>query len=123
MVVNPTFDDWIYENDIPPLPFKTSRQLTYRVEDTDPTGTKNGQQIQHDYQGSADYVKIKPTGRSNRSVLMLMSIVCLMSFVIFVLILLMSVGKIMKGCDCSLNEGKDVIIVCRLSYVYYSERY
>ena len=105
MVVNPTFDDWIYENDIPPLPLKISGQMMYCVENTHPTETEDDRQVQYDYQGSADCGKVKPTGRSNRSVLILMSIVCFMFFVIIVLILLMSVGKIMKNCGCSSSEG------------------
>ena len=105
MVVNPIFDNWIYENDIHPLPLKTSGQITYCVENTDPTGTEDDRQLQHGYQGSADCGKMKPTGRSNRSLLMITSILCVLSFVIIVLILLISVGKIMKNCSCSLSEG------------------
>ena len=93
MVVNPTFDDC------------TSRPMTYCVENTDSTGTKADRQVQQDSQGNADCGKMKPTGRSNRSVLMLMSIVCFLFFVIIVLIVLMSVGKIMKNCGCSSSEG------------------
>ena len=93
MVVNPTFDD------------STLRRMTYCVENTDPTGTEDDRQVQRDYQGNADCGEMKPTGRSNRSVLMLMSIVCFMFLVIIVLIVLMSVGKIMKNCGCSSSEG------------------
>ena len=97
----------IYENayDIDLLPLTTSGQVTHSVENTEPTGTEDDRQVQHDSQGNADCGRMKPTCQSNRSVLILMSIVCFLLFVIIVMIVLMSVGKIMKSCGCSSSEG------------------
>ncbi|XP_058969809.2 collectin-12 isoform X1 [Pocillopora verrucosa] len=101
MFVNPTFDDWIYENSIPPSPSNFSRPLPYRAEVTAPTGTRNSRQAQYESKAQG---KRKPPVRSNRSQLTLLTLVCLVSFVIFVMILMIFVGGVLKGCSCPVNE-------------------
>ena len=109
IVVNPAFQDWVYEDDKSPysLPTPMKRQITYRVEEEiGPTETKDDPWKHHDYQSKVDYGRTTPTGGSSRLVLTLMSIVCLVSIAAFVLILLMLFGKIGEGCGCSANEGQ-----------------
>ena len=102
MFVNPTFDDWIYENSVPPSPSNFSRPLTYRAEVTAPTETRNSRQAQYESKAQG---KRKPPVRSNRSQLTLLTLVCLVSFVIFVMILMIFVEGVLKGCSCPVNEG------------------
>ena len=110
IVVNPAFQDWVYEDDKSPysLPTPMKRQITYRVqEEIGPTETKDDPWKHHDYQNKVEYGRgTQSTGGSSRLVLTLMSIVCSVSIAAFVLILLMLFGKIGEGCDCSANEGQ-----------------
>ena len=110
IVVNPAFQDWVYEDDKSPYsrPTPMKRQITYRVEEEiGPTETKDDPWKHHDYQSKVDYGReTQSTGRSSRLVLTLMSIVCLVSIAAFVLILLMLFGKIGEGCGCSAKEGQ-----------------
>lgn len=107
IVVNPTFQEWVFENDHPTFMTPMKRQITYRVEEEiGPTGTKDVPIQQHDSQGSVGYEKANPTQGSNRAVLILVSLVFLISIAALVLVLLMLYGKIGDGCGCSANEGQ-----------------
>ena len=102
LFVNPTFDDWIYENSLPPSPLSFSRPLQYRAEVPAPAVTNSYRQAQCEREAR---VKRKPPVRSNRSQLTLLTLVCLVTFVIFVMILMIFAGGTLKGCSCPVNEG------------------
>ncbi|KAL9953606.1 hypothetical protein ACROYT_G041049 [Oculina patagonica] len=105
IVVNPTFQNWEYEDDKPTFMTPMKRQITYRVEEEiDPTGTKEDPWKQNDSRGGVDYGAANPAQGSNRTVLTLLSFVCLMSIAALALTILMLFGKI--GCGrCSTNEA------------------
>lgn len=107
IVVNPTFKDWVYEEEKPDYsvtPMK--RQITYHVEEEiGPTGTKNDPRKQKESHRQVHFETAKPAQGSNRAVLTLLTLVCLISIAALVLTILMVFGKIGDGCGCSENKG------------------
>ena len=108
IVVNPTFQDWEYEDGKPTLMTPIKRQITYHVEEEiGPTGTKEDPWEQSNSRGGIDYSRSSPDQGSNRTVLTLLSFICLISIAALALTVLMLFGKI--GCGrCSADEGQSV---------------
>ena len=110
IIVNPTFQDWVFENEKSPRPLQTSmkRQITYRVgEEIGPKATRNDPWKQSDYQSKVDYGGATSNGGCSRPGMVIFTIVlCLVSIAALVLILLMCFGKMGEGCGCSTSGGK-----------------
>ena len=106
-MVNPTFEDWVYEGEKPDssvTPIK--RQITYHVEEEIGTiGTKHDPWKQKESHRQVHFETAKPIQGSNRALLTLLSLVCLMSVAALALTILMAFGKIDGGCGCSTNGG------------------
>ena len=112
IVVNPSFQDWVYLDEKSPHTFQTpmKRQVTYRVEEE--IGRKEFEikdypWKQRDNQSKVDFVEAKSNGRYCRAAI-LMSIIIgsLMSIAALALVLLMLFGKVGAGCGCqSSSEG------------------
>ena len=107
IVINPAFKDWVYEDEKPDFsvtPMK--RQITYHVEEEiGTTGTKHDPWKQNEPRKQVHFEETKSVQGSNRAVLTLLSLVCLISIAALVLTILMVFGKIGDGCGCSANEG------------------
>ena len=109
IVVNPSFEDWVYENEKYPHALQTpmKRQITYRVEEEiGPKETKDDPWKQNDYQST---VREKYRGEGSRSAVMIFTfIMYLVAIAALVLILLMWFGKMGERCGCSTGDGKYV---------------
>ena len=107
IVINRTFEDWLYEDEKPDFSVTPmTRQITYYVEEEiGPTGTKNDPWKQNESHRQVNFETAKPARGSNRAVLTLMTLVCLISIAALVLTILMVFGKIGDGCGCSENKG------------------
>ena len=99
IVVNPSFEDWVYENEKYPHALQTpmKRQITYRVEEEiGPKETKDDPWKQNDYQST---VREKYRGEGSRSAVMIFTfIMYLVAIAALVLILLMWFGKMGERC-------------------------
>ena len=109
IVVNSSFEDWVYENEKYPHALQTpmKRQITYRVEEE--IGLKETEDDpwkQNDYQST---VREKYRGEGSRSAVMIFTfIMYLVAIAALVLILLMWFGKMGERCGCSTGDGKYV---------------
>ena len=108
IMVNPAFEGWVYEDEKPNFSVTPmERQKTYHVEEEiGTTGTKQDPWKQNDTHRRVHFETAKPVQGSNRAVLTLLSLVCLMSIAALVLTVLMVFGKIGDGCECSADEGQ-----------------
>lgn len=106
IVVNPSFEDWVYENEKYPhaLQSPMKRQITYRVEEEiGPRETKDDPWKPNDYQST---VRAKSRGEGSRSAMMIFAfIMCLLAIAALVLILLMWFGKMGERCGCSTGDA------------------
>lgn len=105
IVVNPTFEDWVYEDEEKQsIPTPLKRQITYHVEEeighTKPYDDPWKQQGQPSY----DYGKVVTTTRSNRALSTLVALLLVVSIAALVLNLLMFFGKINYKCGCSEDQ-------------------
>lgn len=107
IVVNPAFKDWVYEGEKPDFSVtQMKRQITYHLEEEiGTTGTKDDPWKQNESCGQVHFETAKPVQGSNRALLTLLSLLCLISISALVLTLLMLFGKIGDVCGCSTNEG------------------
>jgi len=107
IVINPAFKDWVYEGEKPDFSVTpVKRQITYHVEEEiGTTGTKHDPWKQNESHRQVHFETAKPAQGSNRALLTLLSLVCLISIAALVLTILMVFGKIDGGCGCSANEG------------------
>ena len=107
IVVNPAFKDWVYEGeklDFSVTPMK--RQITYHVEEEiGTTGTKHDPWKQNESRRQVHFETAKPAQGSNRVLLTVLSLVCLISIAALVLTILMLFGKIGDVCGCSTIGG------------------
>ena len=104
IVVNPTFQDWEYEDKKPNFMTPVKRQITYHVEEEiGPSGTKDDPWKQNNSYGDIDYRTASPPLASHRTVLTLLSFVCLMSIAALALTIMMLFGIIGNGCGCAAN--------------------
>ena len=108
IVVNPAFKDWVYEGEKPDFSVTLLKgQITYHVEEEiGTTGTKDDPWKQNVSRKQVHFEpKAKPARGSNRALLVLLSLVCLISISALVLTILMLFGKIGDVCGCSADEG------------------
>lgn len=100
IVLNPTFQDWVYEDEKPKVVTPVKRQITYHVEEEiGQRKTSNDPWKQQQLQG-----KTVSSHGSSRSFLALVSLLCLLSIAAIVLNLLMFFGKIEYKCGCTVEE-------------------
>lgn len=118
IVVNPESKDWVYEGEKPDFsvtPMK--RQIPYHVEEEIGTNrTKHDPWKQSESRRQVHFETAKPTQGSNRALLTVLSLVCLISIAALVLTVLTLFGKIGEVCGCSENEGWYI----RLAEIYRS---
>ena len=82
------------------------RQITYHVqEEIGTTGTKRDPWKQKKSHRRVHFETAKPDQGSNRALLTLLILVCLISIAALALTILMVFGKIDGGCKCFANEG------------------
>lgn len=103
IVVNPAFQDWVYEDEKPTVVTPVKRQITYHVEEE--IGNRSSSEDPWEQHGqsqrSYDYGKTVSTHGSSRGLLALVALLCLLSFAAIILNLLMFFGKIDYNCGCS----------------------
>lgn len=105
IVVNPTFQNWEYEDSKPTFMTPVKREITYRVEEEIGLAEfKSDPWKQNDSREGIDNKAPSPAQGSNRAALTLLSVVCLMSIAALALTILILFGKI--GCECSTKEGR-----------------
>ncbi|CAH3166406.1 unnamed protein product, partial [Porites evermanni] len=105
IVVNPTFEDWVYEDDEKQsMSTPMKRQITYHVEEeighTKPYDDPWKQQGQSSY----DYDKVVTTHGSNRALSTLVALLLVVSIAALMLNLLMFFGKIHYKCGCNEDQ-------------------
>ena len=110
IVVNPTFNDWEYE-DGKPIRATSMNPITglvtYHVaERMGAAGTMNDPRKPSDLDAGIDQTKARRDRGQNRALLTLLSFVCLMSISALALSILILFGKIGHGYECSTNGGQ-----------------
>lgn len=102
IVVNPAFQDWIYEDDKPNAVTPVKGQIPYRMqEEIGAKTTRDDPWQQSESRGSYDYGKAVTNHGSSRALLALVSLLCLLSIASVLLTLLMFFGKIGYKCGCT----------------------
>ena len=100
IVLNSTFQDWVYEDEKRKVVTPVKRQITYHVEEEiGQRKTSNDLWKQQQLRG-----KTVSSHGSGRSFLALVSLLCLLSIAAIVLNLLMFFGKIEYKCGCTVEE-------------------
>lgn len=103
IVVNPTFQEWMYEDEKYVTDAPVKRQITYR-EEIGMNPSEDPWKQRHD--GGTKSVK----HGSSRGLLVLVCILCVLSIAAIVLNLLMFFGKLSCKCSCSADQlGKTFV--------------
>ena len=105
IVVNPTFQDCVYEDEKPTMLKPMKRQMTYHVQkEIGHDKSADDPWKQPESQGSHDYGKIAATHGSNRALWSLVAFFCLVSIAALLLTLFMFFGKIGYKCGCTEDQ-------------------
>lgn len=111
IVVNPAFEDWVYEDEKPTAVTPVKRQITYHVEEE--IGQRNDPWEQCHLQDSYGSGKAVSTHSSSHALLSLVALLCVLSIAAIALNLLMFFGKIDYKCGCTDEQlGKYKGLIC-----------
>ena len=103
IVVNPTFQEWMYEDEKHFTDAPIKRQITYR-EEIGLNPSEDPWKQRHDYG-----TKSARHG-SSRALLLLVCILCVLSIAAIALNLLMFFGKLSYKCGCSADQSGKTLV-------------
>ena len=87
IVVNPAFEEWVYEDEKPTMVIPVKRQTTHYVEEgIAQSNSANDGRKKQQLQGSYNYGKVVSTHGSSRVLLLLVAFLCVMSIAAIVLL-------------------------------------